>query len=105
MKWLNLDFSRPAVQLGVFALVALGLLGLLDALSADRIAQNQRMLLRQTLEIMIKHGVKHFYLDVRASNFPARKLYQNNGFCDLGIRKNYYRLPEEDAIVMVKHIE
>ena len=56
MKQLDLDFSRPAVQLGIFAFVALGLLGLLDALSADRIAQNQRMLLRQTLVSLLPSG-------------------------------------------------
>ena len=56
MKRLNLDFSRPAVQLGIFAFVALGLLGLLDALSADRIAENQRMLLRQTLVSLLPAG-------------------------------------------------
>ena len=56
MKRLDLDFSRPAVQLGVFALIALGLLGLLDALSADRIAENQRMLLRQTLVSLLPSG-------------------------------------------------
>jgi electron transport complex protein RnfG len=56
MKQLDLDFSRPAVQLGIFAFVALGLLGLLDALSADRIAENQRMLLRQTLVSLLPAG-------------------------------------------------
>ncbi len=52
----TLDFSRPAVQLGVFALVALGLLGLIDWLSADRIAANQRMTLRQTLVSLLPAG-------------------------------------------------
>ncbi|MBP7310837.1 MAG: ribosomal protein S18-alanine N-acetyltransferase [Candidatus Cloacimonetes bacterium] len=61
-------------------------------------------LLRETMNLMIETGVRHFFLDVRASNVPARRLYQKNGFSDLGIRKNYYRHPEEDAIVMVKHI-
>ncbi len=62
-------------------------------------------LLQETMQQMIEMGVRHFFLDVRASNASARKLYLNNGFSDLGIRKNYYRHPEEDAIVMVKHIE
>ena len=56
MKRPDLDFSKPAVQLGVFALIALGLLGLLDALLADRIAENQRMLLRQTLVSLLPVG-------------------------------------------------
>jgi len=56
MSRLNLDFSKPSVQLGVFALVALGLLGLLNALSADRIAENQQMMLRQTLVSLLPPG-------------------------------------------------
>jgi electron transport complex protein RnfG len=56
MKRLNLDFSKPSVQLGVFALVALGLLGLIDALSADRIAENRQMMLRQTLVSLLPAG-------------------------------------------------
>ena len=56
MKRLNLDFSKPSVQLGVFALAALGLLGLIDALSADRIAENRQMMLRQTLISLLPAG-------------------------------------------------
>lgn len=62
-------------------------------------------LLQQTMQQLSENGMRHFFLDVRTSNFAARKLYKNNGFWELGIRKNYYRHPEEDAIVMVKHIQ
>lgn len=59
-------------------------------------------MLKTTLENMIDTGVKRFYLDVRVSNTVARKLYEKYGFAFLGIRKNYYSNPEEDAIVMGK---
>lgn len=39
-------------------------------------------------------------LEVRKSNTPAIKLYEKYNFRPEGIRKNYYRNPTEDAIIM-----
>ena len=39
-------------------------------------------------------------LEVRESNFPARRLYEKHGFTDVGRRKGYYECPREDAILM-----
>ena len=50
-------------------------------------------------------AVKDIFLEVRESNIPARQLYIKSGFRDSGIRKNYYKDPVENAIVMTKHIE
>ena len=41
-----------------------------------------------------------FWLEVRASNFAARRLYEKLGFQILGVRRNYYDHPKEDAILM-----
>jgi len=41
-------------------------------------------------------------LEVRESNFAARKLYEKMGFVQVGRRGGYYRAPDEDALVM-KH--
>jgi ribosomal-protein-alanine N-acetyltransferase len=49
-----------------------------------------------------KAGVKRVTLEVRASNQMARKFYYKNNFIDIAIRKNYYRSPVEDAIVMYR---
>ena len=42
------------------------------------------------------------YLEVRASNTPARNLYKKIGFLESGSRPNYYDNPPETAIVMAK---
>ena len=39
-------------------------------------------------------------LDVRASNTPARKLYESCGFSVVGLRRNYYSDNGEDALTM-----
>lgn len=46
-------------------------------------------------------GLSQIFLEVRASNIPAQGLYQKHGFVSQGIRKNFYREPKEDAIVMM----
>jgi ribosomal-protein-alanine N-acetyltransferase len=40
------------------------------------------------------------FLEVRESNVAARRLYQNLGFEEIGIRAEYYENPVESAIVM-----
>ena len=41
-------------------------------------------------------------LEVRASNEPAKALYQKLGFTQVGRRPNYYRNPKEDALILRK---
>ncbi len=41
-----------------------------------------------------------YFLEVRESNVAARTLYSSLGFEEVGRRPNYYRLPDETAIVM-----
>lgn len=49
-------------------------------------------------------GGKVIRLEVRESNAPARGLYRSMGFEEIGIRKNYYAVSAEHAIVMVKQL-
>jgi ribosomal-protein-alanine N-acetyltransferase len=41
-------------------------------------------------------------LEVRASNAPAIKLYEKLGFLEIGCRRNYYRNPKEDPLILRK---
>jgi len=49
-----------------------------------------------------KSGVKHIFLEVAADNTPARVLYEQNGFVQIGVRPRYY--DGVDAIMMRKDI-
>lgn len=42
------------------------------------------------------------FLDVRENNIPAIKLYESFGFEKIGLRKNYYANPTENAVMMKK---
>ncbi len=44
------------------------------------------------------------FLEVRRSNGAARRLYSSHGFFEVGVRKNYYKLPTEDAILYKKEL-
>ena len=44
-------------------------------------------------------------LEVRASNAPARALYESLGFVQAGRRPGYYRNPKEDALILRKEWE
>lgn len=41
-------------------------------------------------------------LEVRESNEPAIKLYESFGFKQEGVRKNFYRMPRENALIMTR---
>ena len=52
-----------------------------------------------------KAGNRCLTLEVRASNAPAIAMYQKLGFEQVGLRKNYYRNPREDAKILRKEWE
>ena len=64
-----------------------------------------RWLLQATMEMGRRAGCKKAVLEVRSSNLPARELYGNSGFEEVGTIENYYAREGEDAIVMESAIE
>ena len=59
----------------------------------------------QLVEALKEKGNHSLMLEVRVSNEPARKLYEKLGFTQVGLRKNYYRNPKEDACILRKEWE
>ena len=59
-------------------------------------------LVNELIEALKKRGSRCLTLEVRASNEPAKALYEKLGFVQVGLRKNYYRNPKEDALILRK---
>ncbi len=53
-------------------------------------------------ELMRQLPAYQLTLEVRASNTAAIALYDSMGFQQVGRRKNYYRSPKEDALILRK---
>ena len=58
------------------------------------------MLLRSLMEQGRREGIVRFTLEVRSSNERAVRLYEKCGFASVGLRKNFYSFPTEDANIM-----
>ena len=59
-------------------------------------------LVNELIEALKKRGSRCLTLEVRASNEPAKALYEKLGFVQVGLRRNYYRNPKEDALILRK---
>jgi [ribosomal protein S18]-alanine N-acetyltransferase len=71
------------------------------AVAADRWSQGigSRLLDRLLAEARTR-GATEVFLEVRADNARAQRLYQWRGFAEVGIRRGYYQPSGMDAIVM-----
>jgi ribosomal-protein-alanine N-acetyltransferase len=58
-------------------------------------------LLEKVLDELRKKRCKFLYLEVRVSNIGAIRFYESFGFVSIGIRKDYYTSPREDAVIMM----
>lgn len=76
------------------------------AVSADfRRKGIARALIESLVEKLREKGSHCLTLEVRISNIPALRLYEYMGFTQVGLRKNYYRNPKEDACILRKEWE
>lgn len=62
------------------------------------------VLLAEALALGRLAGARRALLEVRASNAAAQALYARQGFRAVGRRRNYYRAPPEDALVMAAEL-
>lgn len=64
---------------------------------------------REVVEALLKYaeknGISSVFLEVRSSNEAAISLYKLCGFECVGERKNFYRRPTENAVIMKKEID
>lgn len=58
-------------------------------------------LIREALNSYFVSSCRYIYLEVRASNMEARRLYEKFGFRVVGLRRAYYINPLEDALIML----
>ena len=62
-------------------------------------------LILELIDQLENRGNHSLTLEVRASNVSAIALYRKLGFEQVGLRKNYYRNPKEDALILRKEWE
>ncbi len=64
-----------------------------------------KMLLDALVSYCEGNEISQISLEVRQSNSAAISLYEKCGYEKVGLRKNFYRLPTESAIVMIKNLK
>ena len=62
-------------------------------------------LLKRVFEFAVEEKLRFVSLEVRVSNSAAVSLYQKLGFITEGRRKDFYRNPREDALIMTKRFD
>ena len=76
------------------------------AVAPDRRRQGIADALIARLDALCRsHALAFATLEVRAGNAPAIALYEKHGFFAVGLRRNYYERPREDALIMTKFWE
>ncbi len=62
-------------------------------------------LLNALIEAFRQQGGLTLFLEVRASNTPARRLYEKFGFRQISVRRSYYQQPLEDGLVYCLEVQ
>ena len=73
--------------------------------SSQRRRGTGSQLIQEVIAASNSAGVRKIFLEVRQSNEAARNFYARMGFTETGRRRQYYRQPVEDAVVLVRGIE
>jgi len=60
-------------------------------------------IVKELIDFSVEKALSFLSLEVRVSNLAAIELYKSFGFEEVGKRKNFYRLPNEDALIMTRY--
>lgn len=120
-NWSKESYVKFSQQIGSLALVA-ETDGKLSGFLIGRLTGEQAEVLNLAVAINLRRrGAGHallasalaefslgdarsVYLEVRQSNTGAIAFYEKHGFAKSGLRKGYYRDPEEPALTLVKRL-
>lgn len=64
-----------------------------------------RTLIEELKKRAAQSGLSFITLEARASNAPAIALYEGAGFRQVGVRRNFYTAPTEDAVLMTHYLK
>ena len=62
------------------------------------------LLLEEFIDASYRVGASYIVLEVRVGNEPAIRLYEKYHFRRVAVRKNYYEQTNEDAYIMIRHM-
>ena len=63
------------------------------------------LLLEEVVTELRRNAFSVLFLEVRAANLPALKLYRKNDFYQVGLRRNYYTNPPDSALILRKDVQ
>ena len=80
-----------------------------DVMNVAVSPEHRRKGIAQALVVALADGLREkgsskLTLEVRTSNSSAIALYEKLEFRQIGLRKNYYRNPREDALILQKEL-
>lgn len=61
-------------------------------------------LLNKVIEIAKRYNSKKIMIEVRSKNINAINFYKKNGFEQISIRKEYYKNPSDDALILERSL-
>lgn len=99
------DDDKAVGYVGLSAVLDEGYMGNLAVVTEYRRNGVGRALMKELLRICKEKDFAFVTLEVRESNIPAVNLYDSLGFDRVGMRKNYYKEPLENALLMTKYFK
>lgn len=97
--------NTPVGYVGLSSVLDEGYMGNLAVIESYRRNGIGKALMNELIKECKTLDLAFVTLEVRASNEPAVKLYENLGFVQVGLRKNYYKEPADDALLLTKYFK